>query len=237
MTRSPGRPTLRETGARRAVVGVLTRTMLLLLVCTSCTTHSADVAEQKVATNYLTGYPTLVDTGLVNAVIEIPAGTNEKWELKEDGETFELELIESKPRIVQYLAYPANYGMIPGTRLPEEVGGDGDPLDVIVLGPAVARGTVIAVRPIALLHLFDQGERDDKIIAVQTAGPLSDVTDLYSLETDYPGIFSIVETWFTHYKGVGKTVSHGVDGPVAAFAVIEEASRYFDDANPSTASP
>ena len=47
----------------------------------------------------------------------------------------------AKPREVKYLGYPGNYGMIPRTLLPKELGGDGDPLDVIVLGPAVERGS------------------------------------------------------------------------------------------------
>jgi inorganic pyrophosphatase len=213
------------------------KVLVLLLICASCSTPTADVVDEKAARNYLTGYPALVEGGLVNAVIEIPAGTNEKWELTKNGESIELEIRDGEPRIVQYLAYPANYGMIPGTLLPEELGGDGDALDVIVLGSTVERGSVIAVHPIALLRLIDQGERDDKVIAVQMTGPLSGVTDFDSLEAGYPGVFSIVETWFTHYKGAGQIESHGVDGPAAAIAVVEEASRHFVSAIPATASP
>ena len=53
------------------------------------------------------------------------------------------EFKDGKPRIVKYLGYPGNYGMVPKTLLPENLGGDGDPLDVIVLGPQVERGSVI----------------------------------------------------------------------------------------------
>jgi len=42
---------------------------------------------------------------------------------------------DGKPRVIKYLAYPGNYGMIPRTLLPKELGGDGDPLDIIMLGP------------------------------------------------------------------------------------------------------
>ena len=45
-----------------------------------------------------------------------------------------------------YLSYPGNYGMILRTLLPEESGGDGEPLDVVVLSPAVPKGTVLQAR-------------------------------------------------------------------------------------------
>ena len=76
--------------------------------------------------------------------------------------------------------------MVPRTLLPESDGGDGDPLDVIILGPAVPRGSVVEVRPVAVLDLLDQGERDDKILAVPVSGPLSDVIDLKSLNVCIP---------------------------------------------------
>ena len=44
------------------------------------------------------------------------------------------------PRIVNYLGYPGNYGMIPRAFLPKNLGGDGDPLDVLLLGPSIKRG-------------------------------------------------------------------------------------------------
>ena len=51
--------------------------------------------------------------------------------------------INNKPRIINYLGYPANYGMIPKTLLKKENGGDGDPLDVIVLGPPESKGSIV----------------------------------------------------------------------------------------------
>lgn len=181
------------------------------------------------APNYLTGYGALPEETLVNVVIEVPAGTNAKWEVSESGSSINRESRDGKPRVVQYLAYPGSYGMVPRTRLPRELGGDGDPLDVIVLGPSLERGSVVKARPIALLHLTDDGERDDKILAVQTTGPLSEVADLLALNAKYPGVSSIIETWFIRYKGKGKVHSRGMDGSAAALDVVREASRYFED--------
>ena len=55
------------------------------------------------------------------------------------------------PRIINYGNYPVNYGMIPKTVLPINLGGDGDPLDAIVLGNPLPRGTVLKAKIIGLL--------------------------------------------------------------------------------------
>lgn len=177
--------------------------------------------------DYVRDHPTFGETGLVHVVVEIPTGTNDKWEV--DGKTGELhwEVKDGKPRVIQYLAYPGNYGMIPGTALPTWIGGDGDPLDVLVLSSRVERGSVVEARPIGVLRLLDDGERDDKILAVGTSGPLSDVTDLETLDFLYPGVRDIVEIWFTHYKGPGRIRSTGFAGADSAMAVVREAHKYF----------
>ena len=159
--------------------------------------------------DYVAGYTAFARPGLINVVVEIPAGTNEKWMVDKSSGLLIWEKKDGKPRVVQYLAYPANYGMIPRTKLPRELGGDDDPLDILVLGPQLKRGAVVQARPIGVLQLLDGGERDDKILAVQTSGPLSDVVDLDSLEHRYPGILPIVENWFVNYKGAGTTTSGG----------------------------
>ena len=184
-------------------------------------------------TNYLNARPALARDGLVNVVIEIPAGTSDKWEVEKSDGSLAWEYKNGKPRVVQYLAYPGNYGMIPRTSLPEHLGGDGDPLDVLLLGPRLARGTIIAVRPVGVLRLLDDGERDDKIIAIAASGPLSDVTDLVALDSKYPGVTEIIEIWFTHYKGPDRISSTGFGTAAEARSVVGEASRYYQEAHPT----
>jgi inorganic pyrophosphatase len=82
--------------------------------------------------NFLRDYPSRAADGLVNAVVEIPAGECEKWEVKSDG-VMRWDMKDDKPRTVKYLGYPCNYGMVPRTKLGKELGGDGDPLDMLVL--------------------------------------------------------------------------------------------------------
>jgi len=96
----------------------------------------------------------------VEAVIEIPAGSDVKYERDAAGRIF-VDRFLPLP-----VAYPANYGAIPGT-----LAGDGDELDVLVhTRRPIAPGAFIRVRPIGILRMRDVGEADDKIIAVPAPG-------------------------------------------------------------------
>ena len=163
-------------------------------------------------------YPPTDQAGLATVVVEIPAGSNQKWETDKHSGQPVWDTEQGVPRVVAYLGYPGNYGMIPQTLLPKEQGGDGDPLDVLVLGPAVPRGSVIKARVIGVLKMLDRGEQDDKLIAVAPGSKLGRVESLAQLRRDFPAADQIVELWFTHYKGPGKMQSQG-------FADVQEAQR------------
>ncbi len=179
--------------------------------------------------NFLTDYPARVGENEIHMVVEIPAGTNAKWETTKTGDAIEWELgDDDRLRVVQYLAYPGNYGMIPRTLLPAPMGGDGDPLDVILLGPTLPRGSVVPARPVGVLKLLDTGERDDKIIAVPLAGLFSEVHDVDRLRDAYPGALDILERWFASYKGPGVMEAGGTEDAAAARAVIEQASDAYE---------
>lgn len=154
--------------------------------------------------NYLTGYEPIDAAGNVNVVIEIPTGTTAKWEVEKSTGNLKWEFVDKKPRTVKYLGYPGNYGMIPRTLLPKELGGDGDPLDVIVLGPAVERGSVLKTKIIGMLKLLDRGEQDDKLIAVVEGSPFFEINNLQELESNFKGTSTIIEIFFANYKGPGK---------------------------------
>ena len=166
--------------------------------------------------NYLTGYAPENPDGTINVVVEIPPGTCAKWEVDKSDGSLRWEFRNGQPRVVKYLGYPGNYGMVPRTLLPKELGGDGDPLDVIVLGPAVGRGEVISARLVGVLRLLDGGEQDDKLLAIPEDSPLASVDGLAALTEDYHGVTTIVETWFANYKGPGEMESKGfADAQVA----------------------
>lgn len=173
--------------------------------------------------NLLDGYPAFNADGSANAVIEAPAGTIAKWEVSKPEGLLRLDEENGRPRMIRYLAYPANYGMIPCTLLARAQGGDGDPIDVVLLGESLPRGSVHPVRVIGVLRLLDRGQRDDKLIAVPLHGTFAGIDRLSSLQAKFPGILRILEIWFTSYKGPGQSASEG-------FGEAEEAQRMLDAA-------
>jgi inorganic pyrophosphatase len=108
-----------------------------------------------------------------NVVIEIPHGSQNKYEL--DPKTGALFL----DRVLYGAAfYPGNYGFIPSTKAE-----DNDALDVIVyMTNPVPPATVVKCRAIGILKMEDSGELDSKIIAVPNDDPYyNDVKDLNDL--------------------------------------------------------
>ena len=176
--------------------------------------------------NLLTNWLPRNQDGTVNVVVEIPAGTNEKWEVDDDGTALVRDFDGETPRVIDYLPYPGNYGLIPRTLLDEDSGGDGGALDVMVLGPAVPRGTLLRARPIGIIRVVDNLEQDDKILAVIDGETFRDVGDLEALDSRYPGATTIVTTWWAHAHGKGSQVSLlGTGSRGQANAVIDYAAE------------
>ena len=104
--------------------------------------------------------------------------------------------------MINYLPYPYNYGFVPQTVVPIDGGGDGDPLDIIVIGPSIKRGSIVKVKPIATMIMKDVNELDPKIVAISLNNlDLSHVNSLDDLKKDYIGLFEIVKLWTINYKG------------------------------------
>ncbi len=162
--------------------------------------------------------------GTVNAVIEIPAGDNRKWETDTATGQIYWELKNGAPRYVNYVGYTGNYGMVP-----RSLGGDGDPLDVITLGKMQLRGTVAAARVVAVMRMIDGGDADDKLIAV-LPGTSFEALTLADLEAK--GVTAILKTWFESYKGPGEIQVTGFGDAAEAAAVIEAAKAAYAAANP-----
>lgn len=183
----------------------------------------------KSSPRYISGYSPTHPDGDINVVVEIPSGTTEKWEVDKETEELKLQHIEGKPRLVRYIGYPGNYGMIPQTLLPKEKGGDGDPLDVLIIGPPVARGSVQKCKLIGILKLRDRDEQDDKLIAVMSDTELYDVSDIDELEAKFPGMTEIIKIWFTHYKGQNLLQSSGYGDLQEARRMLEAAIQAYQE--------
>lgn len=127
--------------------------------------------------------------GEVNAVIEIPRGTTNKYEYDKQLNVFRLDRNLHSP-----VHYPGDYGFIPSTLSP-----DGDPLDVLVLVDAPSfPGCLMTVRPVGVLTMIDQGKEDEKVLAVGINNPV--LRDVHDYEELYPHLLLEIEHFFTVYK-------------------------------------
>ncbi len=129
----------------------------------------------------------------VTAIIEIPKGSKVKYELDKESGMIRVDRV-----LFSSVVYPANYGLIPQTFC-----GDGDPLDILVLGqePVPPLSLMIA-RPIGVMKMLDQGEEDDKIIAVHLHDP--EYAHYQSIEELSPHRMIEVRKFFEDYKALEK---------------------------------
>jgi inorganic pyrophosphatase len=152
------------------------------------------------------------------AVIEIPLGSNLKYELDKPTGLIKVDRV-----IHSAVFYPANYGFIPQTYAE-----DNDPLDVLVLcQEAVQPLALIKARAIGVMTMVDSGATDDKIIAVATNDP---EFSEYLEARDLPGHrLLVLKRFFQDYKQLeGKQVQVEEIRPAyAAISVIEQSlARY-----------
>lgn len=154
--------------------------------------------------NHLT-LPSFSANGHLQGVVEIPAGTNTKYEYNKQLLQFQPDIRDGKVRKVDFMSYPVNYGFIPSTKMTKDNGGDGDPLDVLILAEHIPTGTVVEVQPIGLLLLKDLGELDHKVLAIPTDPDkrIIRATTWETFQRDYSAIRHILEQFFLYYDGLG----------------------------------
>ncbi|MEL6812510.1 MAG: inorganic diphosphatase [Bacteroidota bacterium] len=94
---------------------------------------------------------------VVRGIVEIPKNSRAKYELDKDSGMLILDRV-----LYSSINYPANYGFIPQTYCD-----DNDPLDILVLSQIeVVPMCIVEAKVIGVMRMMDEGEMDDKIIAV-----------------------------------------------------------------------
>lgn len=158
------------------------------------------------------------ENGEINVVIEIPMGSTQKIEFRRNipGGAFEIDRIEP-----DLFAKPTNYGFIPQT-LDE----DGDELDVLLVSPLqLTTGTFMKARVIGVMKFVDDGEVDDKIIAVPADDRNSG--NAYQTLEDLPKqLIEQLRFHFNHYKDLKKPGTT----EVKEFAGLDEAKKVIAEA-------
>ncbi|MEN9302572.1 MAG: hypothetical protein RL264_1001 [Bacteroidota bacterium] len=125
----------------------------------------------------------------VNGIIEIPKGSRAKYELDKDSGLLKLDRV-----LYSSVYYPANYGFIPQTYCDDK-----DPLDILVLSQVeVVPMCLVPAKVIGVMRMLDNGEADDKLIAVAAGDPsVNHINDIADLPEHF---LSEIRHFFEEYK-------------------------------------
>jgi inorganic pyrophosphatase len=156
----------------------------------------------------------------VNALIEIPQGSRSKYEVDKDTGLLKLDRV-----IYSSFQYPVNYGFIPQT-----LGLDHDPLDILVLcSQSIQALCIVEATVIGNMQMIDNGEEDDKIIAVATNDP--SVNHINRME-ELPQHFLLeLKNFFEQYKVLEnkKVEIDTFQDQLIAYKVIEDSIKLYKD--------
>ena len=133
---------------------------------------------------------------IVNGIIEIPKNTRAKYELDKDSGLLVMDRV-----LYSSFVYPANYGFIPQTYCDDK-----DPLDILILTQiTVVPMCIVSAKVIGVMRMIDNGELDDKIIAVaENDMSVSHINDISELPAHF---FKELQNFFEDYKKLeNKTV-------------------------------
>ncbi len=158
------------------------------------------------------------DKNEINVIVEVSRGSKNKYEI--DKETGMIALDRVLPSAQDY---PFEYGFIPQTHWH-----DGDALDVIVLATEpILPGILVRVRPVGLMEFEDDGDQDNKVIAVPVKDPRwSGVKDLSDVN---PHTIKEIEHFFCTYKQLQNAVCKvkGFKDRATAEAAFDEGKKLY----------
>jgi inorganic pyrophosphatase len=159
----------------------------------------------------LSRIPPQPKAGILNVLIEIPAGSKNKYEFDKDLNAFALDRV-----LFSSVQYPYDYGFVPNT-----LADDGDPLDgMVIMDQPTFPGCVIPARPIGMLIMIDGGDRDEKILCVPAKDPR--YNDVKTLSDIAPHRLEEIAEFFRSYKNLEKKVTEirGWEGVEAVQALV-----------------
>lgn len=155
----------------------------------------------------------VTENRIVDAVIEIPTGSQNKYEYDKDTGKWMLDRVLYSP-----MHYPSEYGYLENT-----LALDGDPLDILVLTSfPTFPGCVISSRVIGVLLMSDDKGQDEKLLAVPVKDPRWD--NVNNLDDVAPHILKEIEHFFKVYKDLENKETHidKWDGVQKANTLIDE---------------
>ena len=154
----------------------------------------------------------------VNALIEISQGSRAKYEIDKATGLLILDRV-----IYSSFHYPVNYGFIPQT-----LGEDGDPLDILVIcSESIQPLCLVQATVIGNMQMIDNGEKDDKIIAVATEDPtVNHFTNVNELPKHF---VAVLKNYFENYKVLENKLVEidEFQDKEAAYRVINKAIEFY----------
>ena len=160
---------------------------------------------------------------IVNGLIEIPQGSKAKYEIDKPTGLLKLDRV-----IYSSFHYPVNYGFIPQT-----LGQDNDPLDILVMcSESIQPLCLVEATVIGNMQMIDNGEKDDKIIAVATKDPtVNHISNINELPKHF---IAVLKNYFEQYKVLENKVVEidEFQDKEAAYKVINEAIQFYEKTFP-----
>ncbi len=156
---------------------------------------------------------------VIEAIIEIPMGTKNKYEIDKQRNRIKLDRV-----LYSQMTYPAEYGYIENT-----LAEDNDPLDILIIASTKTfPGCIVDARILGYLDMVDNDEKDHKIIAVMDTDPR--FSHIHELNDIQEHMLREIKHFFKTYKDLQqnkKVEVYDFHGKEEAYQLIDESYRRY----------
>ncbi len=171
----------------------------------------------------ITPLPTKL-TDQIQAVIEMPTGTNQVLAFNVHTKKIEPVSAEIKKSNIPFLPMLGNYGFIASSLKKPKADSSRNALEVLVISASLPIGTLLNIQPIGVLEIMEQDVLKSRIVAIpsDTTLQVMPIVDFKDLLIRYDVAKRMIEDWFLTYQGTSKTQLVGWQDEKKAIELIEQ---------------